>query len=140
MQRNRVKRLLREAFAALAEWSAPATTWSWWPGPAPRELAEREGLAGVQEALAELIGKAGLTAAADGGTVSSAAAASARSPRRRCACARTLVSAPIVVYQRLISPAIPRRCKYEPSCSRYAVRRSAVRHGPRAWCSPAGAC
>jgi len=28
---------------------------------------------------------------------------------------------PIVLYQRLISPAIPRRCKYEPTCSRYAV-------------------
>jgi hypothetical protein len=35
--------------------------------------------------------------------------------------ARAAVSAPIVVYQRLISPALPRRCKYEPSCSRYAV-------------------
>jgi len=35
--------------------------------------------------------------------------------------ARTVVLAPIVAYQRLISPAIPRRCKYEPTCSRYAV-------------------
>ena len=35
--------------------------------------------------------------------------------------ARALVLAPIVVYQKLISPAIPRRCKYEPTCSRYAV-------------------
>ena len=34
---------------------------------------------------------------------------------------RTLVSLPIVLYQRLISPAIPRRCKYEPTCSRYAL-------------------
>ena len=34
---------------------------------------------------------------------------------------RALVSAPIVAYQRLISPALPRRCKYEPTCSRYAV-------------------
>ncbi len=34
---------------------------------------------------------------------------------------RGLVSAPIILYQRLISPAIPRRCKYEPTCSRYAV-------------------
>src|SRR5207244_13233988 len=25
------------------------------------------------------------------------------------------------VYRRLISPAIPRRCKYEPTCSRYAL-------------------
>jgi putative membrane protein insertion efficiency factor len=29
--------------------------------------------------------------------------------------------APIRVYQRLISPALPRRCKYEPTCSAYAV-------------------
>ena len=35
--------------------------------------------------------------------------------------ARAVVLAPILVYQRLISPAIPRRCKYEPTCSRYAV-------------------
>lgn len=34
---------------------------------------------------------------------------------------RTLATTPIVVYQRVISPAIPRRCKYEPTCSRYAV-------------------
>jgi uncharacterized protein len=38
--------------------------------------------------------------------------------------ARTLqgiVLAPVVVYQRVISPGIPRRCKYEPTCSLYAV-------------------
>jgi putative membrane protein insertion efficiency factor len=34
---------------------------------------------------------------------------------------RAVAVAPIVVYQRLISPAIPRRCKYEPTCSRYAI-------------------
>jgi putative membrane protein insertion efficiency factor len=28
---------------------------------------------------------------------------------------------PIRLYRRLISPALPRRCKYEPSCSKYAV-------------------
>jgi uncharacterized protein len=39
-------------------------------------------------------------------------------PRR---VARLVVLAPIVAYQRFISPAIPRRCKYEPTCSRYAV-------------------
>ncbi|MGA9875771.1 MAG: membrane protein insertion efficiency factor YidD [Solirubrobacteraceae bacterium] len=36
--------------------------------------------------------------------------------------AREVVLAPVVVYQRLISPALPRRCKYEPTCSRYAVQ------------------
>jgi putative membrane protein insertion efficiency factor len=35
--------------------------------------------------------------------------------------ARAVVVAPIVVYQRAISPALPRRCKYEPTCSRYAI-------------------
>jgi putative membrane protein insertion efficiency factor len=35
--------------------------------------------------------------------------------------ARAAVTAPIILYQRVVSPAIPRRCKYEPSCSRYAV-------------------
>lgn len=34
---------------------------------------------------------------------------------------RAVVVAPIVVYQKAISPALPRRCKYEPTCSRYAV-------------------
>jgi uncharacterized protein len=34
---------------------------------------------------------------------------------------RAIAVAPIVVYQRVISPAIPQRCKYEPTCSRYAV-------------------
>ena len=32
------------------------------------------------------------------------------------------VQAPIVLYQRVISPALPRRCRYEPTCSSYAVR------------------
>jgi putative membrane protein insertion efficiency factor len=32
-----------------------------------------------------------------------------------------VLTAPIRVYQRLISPALPRRCKYEPTCSAYAV-------------------
>lgn len=27
----------------------------------------------------------------------------------------------LAMYQRWISPAFPRRCKYEPTCSRYAV-------------------
>lgn len=34
---------------------------------------------------------------------------------------RALVAAPIRFYQRAISPGIPQRCKYHPSCSRYAV-------------------
>ncbi len=47
--------------------------------------------------------------------------ASAPGPRPAGRVLRTVVTAPIVVYQRFISPGIPRRCKYEPTCSRYAV-------------------
>ena len=35
---------------------------------------------------------------------------------------RAIVVAPIRLYQRAISPAIPQRCKYYPSCSEYAVQ------------------
>ena len=34
---------------------------------------------------------------------------------------RFLLVAPILAYQRYISPAFPRRCKYYPTCSAYAV-------------------
>jgi putative membrane protein insertion efficiency factor len=33
-----------------------------------------------------------------------------------------IVLAPIRLYQRWISPALPRRCKYEPTCSAYAAQ------------------
>jgi putative membrane protein insertion efficiency factor len=35
---------------------------------------------------------------------------------------RRVLVAPIRGYQRFISPALPRRCKYHPSCSDYAVQ------------------
>lgn len=35
--------------------------------------------------------------------------------------ARELVVAPIVAWNRFVSPGLPPRCKYEPSCSRYAI-------------------
>jgi putative membrane protein insertion efficiency factor len=35
---------------------------------------------------------------------------------------RTLAAAPVRFYQRAISPAIPARCKYHPTCSEYAVQ------------------
>jgi uncharacterized protein len=34
---------------------------------------------------------------------------------------RTAVTIPIIVYQRLVSPLLGPRCRYYPSCSRYAV-------------------
>lgn len=46
--------------------------------------------------------------------------------------ARRVAVAPIVVYQRVISPAFPRHCKYEPTCSRYAaqaIRRYGILRG-----------
>jgi uncharacterized protein len=35
---------------------------------------------------------------------------------------KLLVLAPIRFYRRVISPALPPRCKYYPSCSEYAVQ------------------
>lgn len=35
---------------------------------------------------------------------------------------RALVIAPIRVYQRIVSPLLAPRCKYEPSCSHYAAQ------------------
>lgn len=32
-----------------------------------------------------------------------------------------LVASPIRLYQRFMSPLLPRRCKYEPTCSAYAI-------------------
>ena len=34
---------------------------------------------------------------------------------------RTIAVAPVRFYQRAISPGLPQRCKYHPSCSQYAV-------------------
>jgi putative membrane protein insertion efficiency factor len=35
---------------------------------------------------------------------------------------RGILVAPIRLYQRTLSPALPARCKYHPSCSEYAVQ------------------
>jgi putative membrane protein insertion efficiency factor len=35
---------------------------------------------------------------------------------------RGILVAPIRLYQRALSPALPARCKYHPSCSEYAVQ------------------
>lgn len=35
---------------------------------------------------------------------------------------RSAATAPILLYQHAISPALPRRCKYEPTCSAYAAQ------------------
>jgi putative membrane protein insertion efficiency factor len=36
-------------------------------------------------------------------------------------CLRAVVLVPIRAYRRFVSPALPNRCKYYPSCSAYAV-------------------
>jgi putative membrane protein insertion efficiency factor len=40
-----------------------------------------------------------------------------------------LLSAPILLYRNIISPQLPPLCRYEPSCSRYALEALEV-HGP----------
>ena len=46
--------------------------------------------------------------------------------------ARTVAQLPIHAYRRLLSPALPARCKYHPSCSAYAaqaIRRYGILRG-----------
>jgi ribonuclease P protein component len=57
--RNRVKRLVREAFAADVDVVPAGHDLVVVARPSARELAEREGLAGVRDALRELFEKAG---------------------------------------------------------------------------------
>ncbi len=64
VERNRVKRLLRESFAQAEPGLAPGNDLVVVARPPARELAEREGLAGIDAALAELLSKAGLHAGA----------------------------------------------------------------------------
>lgn len=35
---------------------------------------------------------------------------------------KRVLLAPIAAYQRWVSPALPRRCRYEPTCSEYAAQ------------------
>jgi ribonuclease P protein component len=59
VERNRVKRLLREAFAQESERLPAGTDAVVIARPDARHLAEREGLAGIRRVLADLIGRAG---------------------------------------------------------------------------------
>lgn len=65
VDRNRVKRLLREAVAALEAQALAGQDLVIVARPAVRELAEREGLGGLRAALAELVDRAGLGTSAE---------------------------------------------------------------------------
>jgi ribonuclease P protein component len=60
VERNRVKRLLREAFARVEDGLQPGQDVVVVARPSAAELVERDGLSGVDAALSELIAKAGL--------------------------------------------------------------------------------
>jgi ribonuclease P protein component len=68
VQRNKVKRLLREAFAHAEGDLLSGQDMVVVARPPAGELAEREGLAGMDAALAELIAKAGLREGASPGS------------------------------------------------------------------------
>jgi putative membrane protein insertion efficiency factor len=51
----------------------------------------------------------------------------ATSPLRRAGAAALI--APIRFYRRFISPLLPPACRYEPTCSRYAIQAIEI-HGP----------
>jgi ribonuclease P protein component len=63
VERNRVKRLLREAFWSVASDVAPAHDFVIVARPEARALAESEGEAGIQAALSEVLAAAGLASA-----------------------------------------------------------------------------
>jgi ribonuclease P protein component len=60
VDRNRVKRLLREAFSKVEDDLGSGHDLVVVARPEARELAEREGLAGMDASLAELVERAGL--------------------------------------------------------------------------------
>lgn len=66
VERNRVKRVLREAFARTEPDLSPGQDVVLVARPAARELIEREGLAGVDASLTELVARGGLRRAPQG--------------------------------------------------------------------------
>ncbi|MGQ9699935.1 MAG: membrane protein insertion efficiency factor YidD [Candidatus Bipolaricaulaceae bacterium] len=42
---------------------------------------------------------------------------------------RKLLVLPILLYQRVLSPVLPHRCRFYPSCSEYA-KEAVLRYGP----------
>jgi ribonuclease P protein component len=86
VERNRVKRLLREAFARLESDLQPGQDVVVVARPSAAELVEREGLEGVESALSELVLKAALRGPkaepdSEGSAVSSESVPDSESPR-----------------------------------------------------------
>jgi ribonuclease P protein component len=69
VERNRVKRLLREAFARESQRLPAGTDAVVIARQGAKELAERDGLAGIQSALGELVSKVPGATTAAGETV-----------------------------------------------------------------------
>ncbi len=115
VERNRVKRLLREAFASGAVALPAGTDAVVIARPDARDLAEREGLDGNRRVSSGLWSRG-----------RRALRVSARLPRPRSdgvrAAARASPWLPIRLYQRLLSPLVGQRCQYYPSCSEYAAQ------------------
>ena len=108
VDRNRVKRVLREAFWAESE-RLPVTV-GLRGGRAPRRARAGRARGHRRDARRPL-------------------RARGRARRQGLSAVRALLLAPIRLYQRFVSPLLPRRCKYLPTCSAYAVE--AVRtYGP----------
>jgi ribonuclease P protein component len=74
VERNRVKRLLREAFAQESERLPAGTDAVVIARQGARELAARDGLSGIQTALSELVDKVPGATLADPGAADEAAA------------------------------------------------------------------
>ena len=111
VERNAVKRAIREAFWALADGLPPEFDFVVVARHDAAGLVEREGTLrrgdGAQRALCRGRDRAGVT----------------RETRFRHISrgSRGGFPRPDPLLQRFISPALPRRCKYEPTCSAYAV-------------------
>ncbi|NLU78049.1 membrane protein insertion efficiency factor YidD [Micromonospora sp. HNM0581] len=51
-----------------------------------------------------------------------------QTPSRPATAGARVLTLPIIAYRRWISPALPARCRFYPSCSAYALE-AVVRHG-----------
>ncbi len=80
VQRNRVKRLLREAFAQAEAGLAPGQDIVIVARPDARDLADREGFEGIARSLGELLGRTG---ASGPGAEGAGGPASGEPPERR---------------------------------------------------------